>query len=610
MTPWWMRMARYARPHQREVASVLLLTLALVVFDTLKPWPMKLIIDNVLTNRSLPSVAAWMTSLPGGDSSLGTLTWLVAGTMFLFIAGWLSRMARSYVQAGLGTRMSYGLGADVFDHLQRLSLLFHGRQPTGDLVQRVTSDCTCVRELVADVALPLVTSVASLVAMLVLLWRLDSIVAAAAMLVAPCMGIVIMIRGREMAHRTFEQATLEGRVMGMAEGTLAALPVVQAFGREPQEDARFQALTEDAGRAYLRKIVAQLKFNVSTTTITACGTAGAMALCGIHARQGTLTVGGLLVVLSYVASLYAPIESLAWLSSGFASSGGRARRVLEVLDQNRELNDRPNARPLPHRRGASGHVQVEHVTFGYDAGSPVLRDVTLEARPGEVVAFVGPSGAGKSTLASLLMRFFDPQEGRILLDGIDLRDLQLASLRSQVAIVLQDPLLLPLTVAENIAYGKPTASRQLVVEAARAAQADRFISALPQGYDTLVGERGATLSGGERQRIAIARALLKDAPVLILDEPGSALDTETESQMMKALERLIEGRTTFVIAHRISMIRRATRIAVLEHGVIQQIGSHAELIAMGGKYEAFYTIAASAKPASSPSGRSLPPPAD
>jgi ATP-binding cassette subfamily B protein/subfamily B ATP-binding cassette protein MsbA len=586
------------------------LTLSLVIFDTLKPWPMKLIVDNVLANRALPSVAGWITRLPGGDSRLGPLTWLVAGTVLLFVAGWLSRMARSYVQAGLGTRMSYGLGAEVFDHLQRLSLLFHGRQPTGDLVQRVTSDCSCVRELVADVALPLVTSVASLVAMFVLLWRLDSVVAVAVILVAPSMVIVIKILGREMAQRTFEQATLEGHLMGMAEGTLAALPVVQAFGREPKEDARFQALTEDAGRTYLKKIAAQLKFNVSTTSITACGTAGAMALCGMHALEGTLTVGGLLVVLSYVASVYAPIESLAWLSSGFASAGGRARRVLEVLDQNRELEDRPNARPVPHGRGLRGHVQVDHVTFGYEPGSPVLRDVTLEARPGEMVALVGPTGAGKSTLASLLMRFFDPHDGRILLDGIDLRDLQLASLRSQVAIVLQDPVLLPLTVAENIAYGKPTAARQEIVEAARAVQADRFISALPQGYDTLVGERGATLSGGERQRIAIARALLKDAPVLVLDEPTSALDTETESLMMRALERLMRGRTTFVIAHRMSTIRRATRIAVLAQGVIQQIGSHAELIAMGGKYEAFYTMAASAKPASSTRGRSLTAPAD
>jgi ATP-binding cassette subfamily B protein/subfamily B ATP-binding cassette protein MsbA len=572
-------MGAYARPHQRDVATVLFLTFLLVVFDTLKPWPMKLIIDNVVTRRPLPGAASWIMSLPGGHRALGPLMWLVTCTVVLFVAAWLSRMARAYVQAGLGTRMSYGLGADVFDHLQRLSLLFHGRQPTGDLVQRVTSDCVCARELVADVALPLVTSLASLAAMFTLLWQLDRTVALATVLVAPGMGLVIRVFGREMAERSYAQATVEGRVMGMAERALAALPVVQAFGRESHEDQRFRDLTDDAGQAYLKKIAAQLRFNVSTTSITALGTAGAMVLCGLHVREGRLSIGGLFVVLSYVASVYAPIESLAWLSSGFASARGRAQRVLELLDRSRDVDNRPHARPVVAAARGRGHMQIEHVTFGYRKGLPVLRDVTLEARPGECIALVGATGAGKSTLASLLMRFFDPDDGRILLDGVDLRDLELRSLRSQLAIVLQDPVLLPLTIAENIAYGRPTASGEEIVEAARAAQADCFIRALPQGYETLVGERGATLSIGERQRIAIARALLKDAPVLILDEPTSALDAGTETELLQALDRLMTGRTTFVIAHRLSTIRRATRIAVLEHGEIQQVGSPPERVA-------------------------------
>ena len=316
-----------------------------------------------------------------------------------------------------------------------------------------------------------------------------------------------------------------------------------------------------------------------------------MVFGGLHVLQAKLSLGSLLVFLSYLASLYMPLYNLAYLSTGFASAAAGARRVLEVLGSEEKITDAPGAKPLPKRReGEGGHIAFEEVTFGYEHGRPVLHNISLKAHPGKTLALVGPTGAGKSTLVSLIPRFFDPWEGRVLFHGVDLQKIRLASLRSQVAIMLQEPFLLPLTVAENIAYGRPSASREEIVAFAVAANADPFIRQLPQGYETVIGERGATLSGGERQRLAIARALLKDAPVLILDEPTSALDAEAEASLVQALERLMAGRTTLIIAHRLSTIRRADRVVVLEGGRVVGTDSREELLAAGGTYQRLHSL--------------------
>jgi ATP-binding cassette, subfamily B, bacterial len=399
------------------------------------------------------------------------------------------------------------------------------------------------------------------------------------------MILLIRIFDRPMTERVYEHQQLEGEMMALAEQTLTALPVVQAFSREDHEDRRFRSLSQRTHRASLRAVASQTQFGIGVDATTAIGTAVILVIGGVHVLQGQLLLGSLLVILTYLASLYAPLSTLAYLSSGFASAAARARRVFEILDVEESIKDAPGAEPMPARpKGKPGAVRLEEVTFGYEPGRPALQDITLSVQPGEVIALVGKTGAGKSTLVSLIPRFFDPWQGQVMMDGIDVRKIQLSSLRAQVALVLQEPFLLPLSVAENIAYGRPTATRKEIMAAASAANADEFIRKLPEGYDANLGERGVNLSGGQKQRLAIARALLKDAPVLILDEPTSALDTETEMQLLESLERLMAGRTTFIIAHRLSTIQRADRVVVLEEGRIAESGRPLELLAAEGLY--------------------------
>jgi ATP-binding cassette subfamily B protein/subfamily B ATP-binding cassette protein MsbA len=562
-----------------------------VGLDVLKPWPLKLIVDYVLTNQSLPNSVAWIETLPGGVSTSWLLGWLAGSTILLFLGREVIRTTLVYVQAGVGNRMMYDLGARLFDHLQHLSLRFHSQQQTGDLVRRVATDSTCIQGLVMGVFLNLLNSLVSLVAMFLVMWQLNPTLSLIALSVAPLLVVLIPIFNQPMTERTYQHQQIEGEIMALSEQTLTALPIVQAFCREEYEDRRFHSLSQRALKAYLRAILAQSQFKVGVGAATAVGTAAIMLLGGFQVLDGSLTVGSLLVFLNYLVSLYAPMETLAYISSGFATAAASARRVLEVLETKKEVWDAPRAIPLPTlAAGVRGHVCLEEVSFGYEPGYPILQDISLEAYPGETIALIGATGAGKSTLVSLIPRFFDPWQGRVLFDGVDVREVQLKSLRSQVALVLQEPFLLPLTVGQNIAYGCPEARHEEIVAAARAANAEEFIQRLPQGYDTVIGERGAMLSGGQKQRLAIARALLKDAPVLILDEPTSALDAQTEALLLEALERLMVGRTTFIIAHRLSTVQRADRIVVLERGQVVESGTHQALLDTRGFYYRFHQI--------------------
>ena len=392
-----------------------------------------------------------------------------------------------------------------------------------------------------------------------------------------------------MTEREYEEKELQGEIMTLAEQTLSAIPVVQAFSREPHEDTRFRALAQRTVRAHFRSMVAQLQFQVSAGATTAIGTAGILMMGGLHVLDGSLSVGSLLIFLFYPRSVYGPLQTLAFFSSTWASAEASARRISQILEIDERIED--PVRPLRvHMTPGNGQIPVsfEKVTFGYEQGRPVLNNVTFEVRAGETVAVVGPTGAGKSTLASLIPRLYDPWKGRVTLGGIDVRDFLLRELRDHVSIVLQDPFLLPLTIAENIAYGCPNASLTEIHSAAKAARADEFIRSLPNGYGTALGEEGVTLSGGERQRLAIARAILKDAPIVILDEPTSNLDLHTEASLVDGLEELIADKTTIIIAHRYSAIRHADRIIVLKEGRVIESDTQEKLMRSKGFYSSLY----------------------
>jgi len=574
---------KYAWPHRSRIGGVLGLMLAGIALDALKPWPMKLIVDNVITRRSLPSEWSWVRRLPGAGGVHGLAAWLALATVLLAVLTAATQVVVRYVQTSVGTRISYDIARDVFDHVQRLSLRYHTGRAAGDTVRRITTDTGFASSVLTGVLFPIFGSLVSLAVMLVIMWRLDGLLALLSLSVAFPLGVTIAVFAGPMARREYTHQQLESEIMALAEQTLTSIPVVQAFGREAHHDGRFFTLSNRTARAAVRSTVSQLRFKVASSAVTAFGTAGIMAVGGVHVLRGRLSLGSLLIFLSYLASLYAPLETLAYVSSAIASASASGRRVMETLAAAPDVIDRPGAVALPRR--VRGDVRFESVSFAYKASRPTLQAVSLEALPGERIALVGQTGAGKSTIVSLICRFYDPDTGRVMIDGHDLRDVTIESVRSQISLVLQDALLLPISVADNIAYGRPGASPSDIRAAGVAANADEFIMRLPDRYQTVLGQRGTTLSGGERQRLAIARALLKDAPILILDEPTSALDAETEASLLDALRRLIEGRTTFIVAHRFSTIREADKVAVIEDGRVVEWGPYDRLVRSGGPFQ-------------------------
>jgi ATP-binding cassette subfamily B protein/subfamily B ATP-binding cassette protein MsbA len=561
--------------------------LALLVGSTaaalLQPWPLKLVIDSVLGSEPPPALLA-TASRP---ALLGVLVAVVIALQI--VVGALAMLGTNFViRAAL--RMVFRLRCALFEHLQKLSLSFHDATKVGDSLYRVAWDTYAVQTLLNNAIVPATTATLTLVGIAVVMALRDWRVTVAALAIAGPLVMLIRRLDRPMTRYSLRVHERESDVSSRVQEALTAIRAVQAFAREPLERERFERQAAASLHANLHLTLLQTGSQMVVSVLMAVGTAAVLWLAGRRALEGALTPGDVVLLAAYLVMLYKPLETLAYTAVAVQGAAAGARRVLALLDVRPDVTDAPGAAPLPGR--AFGGLAFEHVTFAYGAGEPALRDVSLDVRPGEVVAIVGASGAGKTTLASLVVRFYDPQVGRITLDGYDLRALTLRSLRENVALVLQDPIVFGATIRENIAYGRPAATAEDVERAARAANAHEFIAALPEGYATVVGERGVTLSGGQRQRVAIARAFVKDAPVLILDEPTSALDAENERAILEALARLMKGRTTLIIAHRLSTIRHADRIVVLEGGGVVEQGTHTELLARPRVYARLHSLQA------------------
>jgi ABC-type multidrug transport system fused ATPase/permease subunit len=559
---------------------IVVLSLLEIGLAALAPWPLKAVVDNVLGGHPLPPFLAGPAAFLSGGSATVLLAVIVGAGLLLQILSEVVLMAHTQVQVSTAQRIVYDLRRSLLAHLQALSLRHHVAARTADGVYRLETDAYCINDLVIGGVFPLAMAAIKLAVMFVILVRLDLTLALLSLVVVPFLWVALRYYSRKMVDRAERVKALESSLVERMYEILSSIKVVKSFARERHELIRFGAVGDDTMRARLRLTWQESLFSVVVSAITLSGTALVLGVGGLHVLQGTLTVGSLLVVIAYLAAVYTPLSSIAHTTGSLQQAVVSARRVRHTMALTPEPFDVPGARDAGH---ITGDIRFEQVGFGY-GDRTILEDVSFSARPGELVALVGLTGAGKTTLASLLPRFFEATAGRITIDGVDVRDYDLRSLRERIALVPQDPVLFAGSIADNIRYGRLEATQADVEAAARAAHVHAFVQRLPNGYDSLVAEAGATLSGGERQRLGIARALLKVAPILILDEPTSSLDAISEEIVFDALRRLRAGRTTLVIAHRLSTIRDAARILVLHDGRVVAQGTHEELIASDELY--------------------------
>ena len=547
------------------------------------PWPLKFLIDNVLGGQPMPSILArFLGFLP--DNPFTLLILVVAAGLWLTLSENGLNVVSGYVTTRLKQGMILDFRSDLFQHTQRQSLAFHDRASAGQLMYTINSLASAAPGLIMAIR-PLAKSILTLIGMFWISLQIDPVLALLSLAVVPFFYYSVGYYAKHIRERLRRVRGLEAETLSIIHEAMSMFRVVVAFGRERYEFGRFRDQGERALDARVKLSIRQSLFSLVVDMITAVGTALVLGVGAYHALQGRLSVGELLVVMSYIGSVYKPLESISHTVGSMQEKFIALEMAFGLLDTEPKIQDAQGATPIDR---AAGHIVLEGVHFSYDGRVDTLKDISLEAKAGQAVAVVGPTGAGKSTLVSLFPRFYDPQGGRILLDGTDIRQLTVKSLRQQISIVLQEPLLFSGSVNDNIRYGRLDASEADIIEAARAANAHDFIMGLPDQYETRVGERGAQLSAGERQRIAMARAFLKDAPILILDEPTSSIDSKTETVILDALERLMVGRTTFVIAHRLSTIRRADFILVMDHGRVVEQGSEDVLLRDAGLYRQLY----------------------
>ena len=593
----WRYFLPQIAPHWRWLGGAVACGLGAVAMQLLRPWPLKLVFDRVL----LPtSDSAFELGLLDGLSTDALLAALCAGLLAVALLWGLLSYGQTYLTARAGQALVFGLRERTHGHLQRLSLGFHQRRRKGDLLMRLTGDINVLRDMMVDASVQGVTSVLLLGAMLSILLLMDWRLALVVLALLPALAATTFRfsgRIREAAQRQRKQ---EGRIAAAVSETLHGMRMIQAFGGERLRDKQFQRGNRRSLRAGLRTTRLEASMSRLIELLLAAGTAAVFWYGARRVQSGVLSPGDLLVFISYAHSSFKPLRRLARVSSRAAKASVCAGRVRELLREPAEVRNRPGAKRL---RKAAGAIELRAVRFSYPGNGRVLNRVELEVEPGSFVGIVGPSGAGKSTILALLLRLFDPDRGRVRLDGKDLRRYRLESLRGQIGVVLQEPFLFGDTIRENIAFGRPGASEIEIARAAKQAEALGFINRLPDKLETSIAEAGASLSAGQRQRLAIARAFLRQAPILLLDEPATGLDAGAEHKVLRALERLREGRTTLMVSHRLSAVAGADQIVVVRRGRIRERGTHADLLAAGGWYARTWQVQADQYP----EGELLPP---
>jgi ATP-binding cassette, subfamily B, bacterial len=561
------RLWNLARRYWIGIAAIFVIGLLSTPLALLTPLPLKIVVDNVLGSRPLPDfVYAYLPSV--FTESAGRI--LVLAVILLLIAALFTQLLQassSILSTQGGQKLTLNFRAQLFRHVQRLSLRYHDSKSTADSLYRIQYDTPSIQWVIIDALIPLASSCIMLVAMICVIASINWQLALVALVVSPVILIITAIHRPILKEQSHVVKRFESSALQVVEEVLNALRVVKAFGQEDREEDRYIRRSTDSVKANICLIWIQSRYEIMIGLTAACGTAAVLILGVRLIQSNSMTLGDLLLVMGYLTQLYGPLSNIGRTSVSLQASLASAERAFTILDHEPDVPEIPDARRLIR---ASGDINFQNISFAYDPDHPVLNNISFVVPKGTRVGISGTTGAGKTTLTNLLTRFYDPTEGEIFLDGVNLKNYKVTDLRNQFAIVLQEPVLFSTTIAENIAYADPGASQEKIIAAARAANAHDFISALPDGYNTMVGERGMRLSGGERQRISLARAFLKDAPILILDEPTSSVDMATEALIMKAMERLTKGRTSFLITHRTSTLSYCDLLITIENGLISQ----------------------------------------
>jgi ABC-type multidrug transport system fused ATPase/permease subunit len=576
------------RPYRISLVVILLAMLAQMAASVAAPWPLKIVLDNVVGEHKLPH---WLDSslqpFMKTDTKMQIALAAAIAVLLFAVVGAIASYVSSYYTTSVGQWVGNDLRLRTYHHLQQLSLNYYSSHDMGTLLSTLTADVQTIQGFASSSTLGMLVDLLTIIAMLGIMFWLNWDFTLIAVAVTPFILLMISRFKKAVKKAQKEVRKQQSNIVAVVQQGLESTKVVKAFGRQDLE----QEELSEAGKATVdaalkaRRVKALLSPTVSV--VVALCTGFVLWRSSSLMLKGAMTAGALTVFLAYLSQFFKPVKDLATMTNTIAQTAVAVDRVRALLEADDVIPERPEAKdPGPLK----GEIEFEHVAFGYEKDAPVLKDVSFKIQAGEMVGVVGPTGTGKSTIVSLIPRFYDPVGGRVIVDGVDVKDYKLQGLRSQIAYVLQDTVLFRGTVAENIAYGKGGATRDEIKAAAKLANADEFISKMPHGYDTMVGDHGDTLSGGQRQRIGIARAVIRDNPILILDEPTAALDTESEKLVIDALEQLMKGRTVITIAHRLSTIRDANKILVLKDGVLAEQGSHEELLARGGVYAELYHV--------------------